>query len=78
MVRDTTNSAYRYNLVRDEWTNLPSLNVSRRSHSSCFVQRDLYVIGGYCVKDSQMLGSIEKLATDLPSTGWQLLDVEIP
>ena len=38
MERDTTNSAYRYNLVLDEWTNLPSLNVSRRSHSSCFVQ----------------------------------------
>ena len=78
MVRDTSNSAYRYNLMRDEWTNLPPLNQSRRSHSSSFVQRDLYVIGGYCVRDSQMLGTIERLSTELTSKGWQLLDVQIP
>ena len=75
---NTSADAYRYEIKSDTWINIPAMNKSRCSHSSCFMGNHLYVSGG-CNLEGHV-ASIERLAiaddeSGTPLGGWETLQV---
>ena len=68
-----TDTVERYDLAKDEWTRMPSMNVGRYTHASCALGRFVYVFHGTRADGSGYLGSIERLdATALKK--WDLIE----
>jgi len=68
---DTSDSAFRFDLITHRWLSLPKLDTARRSHSSCFLDKVLYVFGGYSVAKGHILSTVEKLNIGKPGSRWE-------
>mmetsp|Transcript_29121 Transcript_29121/g.36105 ORF Transcript_29121/g.36105 Transcript_29121/m.36105 type:complete len:134 (-) Transcript_29121:642-1043(-) len=72
-------SVHRYDIERNEWADMPSLNLARWGQASLTMGDTLYTICGMGCSDLQIpLNSIETL--DLKATGseffWRLVEIE--
>ena len=57
---NVTNTVTAYIFEKREWIALPDMKYPRREHSSCFLNKKLFVFGGYHGRE---LDSIEWLDT---------------
>ena len=73
-----------YSILDDTWTSGPSLNTARAHHSSCTLERYIYVFCGQKSLENDQasyLGSIERLdarawLTGDSSTTWELINLK--
>ena len=63
-------SCLRYDIMSDEWTDIPSLNVARKRSGSCHLNGRIYAFAG---KGESDLNSIEMLITDPMASSWKLI-----
>ena len=67
------NTAEIYDITTNKWTALPKLNVGRSNHSSCSIDRVIYVFCGYCQSDEN---SVERLDFDKYNKKWQFVKLD--
>ena len=76
-VKDTvTNSVSRISIEAGNWEELPPLNIARKDHASCAIDRAVFVFCGTAGDRRMSLNSIEKLNCSAKNpTRWQLIRV---
>ena len=68
----------RYDITRDKWEELPTLNHGRAMHSSCsFNERYAFVFCGEEMPRGGLSKSIERLDNHQKETGWLLIEPKL-
>ena len=66
----SSHTVERYDIERDEWTELANMNIARHFHASCATTNtDLFIICGLDVKGN-IINSIEWLNTNKKDSVW--------
>ncbi len=67
-----------YEISKDTWKVMPTLNQTRKFTSGCFLDGILYVVGGTTGLDLQVLGSIETFNVNVLGAKWHLIELSQP
>ena len=73
--RDLGNTVERYDLRKEEWQIMPSLNIARSQHASCTLGSYVFVFCGTAAQISyenkhKNINSIERFDNDRPDQPW--------
>eukprot|EP01022_Parablepharisma_sp_SALTPOND_P009072 TRINITY_DN1378_c0_g1_i3.p1 TRINITY_DN1378_c0_g1~~TRINITY_DN1378_c0_g1_i3.p1 ORF type:complete len:348 (+),score=25.17 TRINITY_DN1378_c0_g1_i3:99-1046(+) len=68
----------RYDIAKDEWNKLPSLNERKAYVCACRMDDTIYAIGGYMYPSGCRLTKLEKLSLVDEQKGWEIIEVDDP